>query len=100
MRLPFITVSVGLFFAAAGGALMYAARPKPIPTSSDEYKVLAQPRHPVTPEMWQQADAAKGNLAPNFTVTDTDGKSHNLSELTKDGPLFLYFVLDGCPCSI
>jgi peroxiredoxin len=98
MRLIYITVPVGILFAAAGGALIYAAKTSaPI---SDEYKVLAQPRHPVTPEMWKQADSAKGVAAPEFQITDTDGTVRTLDDLTKDRPLFLYFVLEGCPCSI
>jgi peroxiredoxin len=98
MRLAYITVPLGLAFACAGGALMMAA--KRATPASDNISVVAQPRHPVTPEMWKQADGAKGMLAPDFKVTDTDGKAHSLADLTKDRPLFLYFVLDGCPCSI
>ena len=101
MRLYYVTAPLGLLFALAGGALIYAAKNKPTPLPvANDYAVLEQPRHPVTPEMWKQADGAKGEIAPDFAVTDTDGTSHTLSDLTKTGPLFLYFVLEGCPCSI
>jgi len=32
-----------------------------------------------------------GDTAPDFTVTDTDGKKHTLSELVKQGPVILAF---------
>src|SRR6476659_47865 len=99
MRLIYITAPLGLLFACAGGALIYAAKTTP-PISSNEYKVLAQPRHPVTQHMWKQANGAKGEFAPDFTVTDIDGNKESLETLTQNGPLFIYFVLDGCPCSI
>lgn len=67
---------------------------------SNEWNVLAQPRHPVTPLMWKNADAARGVEAPEFQVIDTEGHPQSLGELTRKGPVFIYFVLQGCPCSI
>lgn len=32
-----------------------------------------------------------GDTAPDFTVTDTDGKQYTLSELVKQGPVILAF---------
>jgi len=32
-----------------------------------------------------------GETAPDFTVTDTDGKQHTLSHLVKQGPVILAF---------
>lgn len=32
-----------------------------------------------------------GDLAPDFTATDTDGKSHTLSEMVKEGSVILVF---------
>jgi peroxiredoxin len=32
-----------------------------------------------------------GDTAPDFTVTDTDGKSYTLSELVKQGPVIVAF---------
>lgn len=34
-----------------------------------------------------------GELAPEFTVTDTDGKSHTLSEMVNTGPVILAFIV-------
>ena len=38
-----------------------------------------------------------GVVAPDFTLTDPDGKSHTLSEALKDGPVLLAFYKDTCP---
>ena len=41
---------------------------------------------------------SKGNLAPDFTVTTTEGKKITLSELTKESkPVLLYFWASWCP---
>jgi peroxiredoxin Q/BCP len=32
-----------------------------------------------------------GETAPDFTVTDTDGKTHTLSEMVKQGPVIVAF---------
>jgi thioredoxin-dependent peroxiredoxin len=32
-----------------------------------------------------------GETAPDFTVTDTDGKSHTLPEMVKQGPVIVAF---------
>lgn len=32
-----------------------------------------------------------GDTAPDFTVTDTDGKTYTLSEMVKQGPVILAF---------
>lgn len=38
-----------------------------------------------------------GDKAPAFKATGTDGKTHTLASLSKDRPLLLYFIKDGCP---
>lgn len=68
--------------------------------SPDPSGILMVPRHPVTPEMWEDAKLRTDTPAPNFEVTDTTGKTHTLASLTGEKPLLLYFILDGCPCSI
>lgn len=35
--------------------------------------------------------------APDFSAKGTDGKTHTLKSLTKDGPVAFYFVKIGCP---
>lgn len=43
-------------------------------------------------------DGLKANsVAPAFSATGTDGKTHTLASLTKKGPVVFYFVNIGCP---
>jgi peroxiredoxin len=105
MRLAYITAPIGFITAAAGLGMMYVAKTHaaapPVALDSTEWKLApAEPRHAVTPEMWKKANGAIGMTAPDFTATDTGGQVQTLDDLTKNGPLFMYFVLDGCPCSI
>lgn len=97
MKAIHVTLPLGILLAVAGGALMVAAKS---PSLSTEWRLTEQPRHPVTPEMWKQADAAKGFPAPAFEATDTEGQQQSLASLTQKGPLFLYFALTDCPCTI
>jgi len=41
--------------------------------------------------------ANQGNLAPDFTVTTTEGKTVRLSDLTNDKPTVVYFFATWCP---
>lgn len=38
-----------------------------------------------------------GAIAPDFTAKACDGKTHTLSDLTKKGPVYLYFIKGSCP---
>lgn len=44
-----------------------------------------------------QDSVKRGANAPDFSAAGTDGKTHTLDSLTKDGPVFLYFIKIGCP---
>ena len=44
-----------------------------------------------------QSEKMVGKPAPEFSAKAADGSSHTLSSLTAKGPLFLYFIKDGCP---
>lgn len=54
--------------------------------------------HPVTLQMDQETKSWTQKLAPTFTTADTNGKQVWIGNLGK--PQFVYFVLDGCPCSM
>ena len=60
---------------------------------------FGQPRHPVTPEMTVKTDAVAKKVAPAFTVKDVVGKEVTLASPAAERPQFVYFVMDGCPCS-
>ncbi len=38
-----------------------------------------------------------GDKAPGFSAQGTDGKTHTLASLSKEAPVFLYFIKEGCP---
>jgi len=42
-------------------------------------------------------DNKVGKPAPEFSAKGSDGKTHTLKSLTANGPVFLYFIKDGCP---
>jgi peroxiredoxin len=57
------------------------------------------PRHWITADIRKQVAALAKTPAPTFTRTDTDGERIDLrAELAKK-PVFLIFIMDGCPCS-
>jgi len=69
------------------------------PQSSMFVDGKAPVRHSVTPEM-EKATAAEAKQAlPRFDVLDSEGKPVTLASGKADRPQFVYFVLDGCPCS-
>lgn len=41
--------------------------------------------------LFSSAVPQAGDVAPDFTVTDTDGKTHTLSEMVKTGPVIVAF---------
>jgi peroxiredoxin len=94
MRPIFFTLPLGCLFACLGG-LMYLSKLR-APVIDADFK----PRHPVTAEMQAEVDDRALKAAPAFSLKDQEGKTVTLSELHKGKPLFLYFILDGCPCSI
>lgn len=61
---------------------------------------FAEPeKHLVTPAMLAQTDAMARRSAPSFRARATDGATYDLADITKESPLVLVFIKDGCPCS-
>lgn len=91
-----ITLPAGLALASGGGLmLLLANRPH---TSGPTFEV-GQVRHLVTPEMSQGAKAQMKKVATGFATKDYEGKPVAIAPPHMDRPQFVYFVLDGCPCS-
>ena len=57
------------------------------------------PRHEVTKKMEAISGGWARKTAPAFEVT-TAGSAVSLAKLLEQGPVFLYFIKDGCPCSV
>lgn len=95
-RPMFLTIPFGVVLAVGGAALMVAAN---APQSSYFVDGKAPVRHSVTPEMEKATAAEAKQPLPQFTVTDSEGKPVTLADPKAAKPQFVYFVLDGCPCS-
>lgn len=87
MPLAFALAAAGAYMVASSNGVFEPAEP-------------TGPKHPVTPEMQAGVDQMMAQRAPTFALKDPKGKEWDLAKKTKDKPAFVYFVLDGCPCSI
>lgn len=86
----------GLALACAGAALIVAANR---PHSSETQDLVAPARHLVTPIMLRETAAETKKPAPAVHALDSEGKEVALGSTNALRPQFVYFVLDGCPCS-
>lgn len=62
--------------------------------------VEPKPRHPVTDKMWTEAKSLDNVAVPKFKLRDQFGKEQTLESLSEGKPLVLYFIKEGCPCSV
>jgi hypothetical protein len=100
MRPIFFALPAGLALACAGGALMLAAKAnRDLPRGIDPWLLPGAARHLVTPKMSAETAKASSNLLPTYRVGDSDGKTVVLAARGAARPQFVYFILDGCPCS-
>lgn len=49
--------------------------------------------------MAAETAAWKAKAAPSFSLADSTGTTWTLASLTKGKPLYLYFIINDCPCS-
>ncbi|MEQ1934453.1 MAG: redoxin domain-containing protein [Fimbriimonadaceae bacterium] len=92
MRAYYVTIPLSIAFAGAGVFLAWSAKGNTaIPAIS--------PVHPVSAEMEARARAKSAKKAPLFELSDSSGRDRKLSEFLSK-PTLLYFIKDGCPCSI
>jgi len=68
--------------------------------SAKQLQMRPQVDHPVTQEMSKVANSLSKTKAPDFSLLGTDGKEYNLTALTKDKPLLIFFVERECPCCL
>lgn len=89
----------GLTLGGLGLALAVVAKSGPGYAVVDAPIVSsAVPRHPVTPKMEKSVAVEKGKPAPVFALKDTRGRDVRIGD--SDRPQFVYFIQDGCPCSV
>jgi peroxiredoxin len=96
MRPIWITLPAGLAFAG-WGALLYMRSQMAF---GDQPVVGNLPKHPVTESMREKAEREARKPAPDFRLPDLQGKKWTLAEVQQGTPTFLYFVQNGCPCSV
>jgi len=65
----------------------------------DPSQITVLPRHPVTNEMLYSASCQSDKVAPFFKLQDVHGSPVQLGGAGAR-PQFVYFILDGCPCSV
>ena len=96
MNLRWAAISLALVLGIAGGFIVYLAKTQQTQVAGLD---LTQPRHPVTAELTKQAEAMAKTVAPFFRVQSTEGKPVLVGGKGPK-PQFIYFVKEGCPCSI
>lgn len=96
VRLAGFFVPFGISLAVVGGIIVYAAGQ---PGKPETPYIVAEVRHPVSDEMLLAAKAMSQKASPFFKVKDIHGINVQIGGQGKK-PQFVYFILDGCPCSI
>lgn len=105
-RLPnvkptYAVIALLVTLALIGAAVaMFANRPMAQGVTLNTSNLLDTPRHPVTNEMQQDADARAGMEAVDFTLTSDEGEKVAISSFWKDKPMVMVMMKDGCPCTI
>lgn len=79
---------------AAGLLSGCSLRPEEPPTMES-----SGPKHPVTEKMRTVTEKLALQPAPDFSAPDAKGVVRRLDDWLKAGPVVLYAIKDGCPCS-
>jgi hypothetical protein len=102
MKLATFFVPLGVSLAVAGGIMVYVGL-KPASAAELDRAAMAnivnEVRHPVSDQMLLQAKSMSERAAPFFKVKDVHGIDVQIGGQGKR-PQFIYFILDGCPCSL
>lgn len=90
----FAFLCLGLFYA---WARLEAESDESV--AGNQVIVTGTQKHRVTPAMLESSKQMATQSAPVFQTEATDGKRYHLDTLTKEGPILLIFIKEGCPCS-
>lgn len=100
MKLRVVTIPLGCLLACLGGLVWIQAKARSETPYSDSVNIItSQPRHLITAQMLTETEAMHNALEKNFKVADVKGSVIELASTTAPRPQFVYFVVDGCPCS-
>ena len=97
VKLSYLAIPLGLALACAGGLMMVLANQ---PHVIEAPIISSEPRHLVTAKMMEIASGWLNKEAPDFAAKDFGGHPVALGGESRAHPQFLYFIKDGCPCSI
>jgi len=97
MRPIYITLPAGLALASAGGLMMLQAQQ---PHVSGAPKLNPKTFHAITEKMQKEAKSWAAKPAPGFETEDFEGKPVTIASPQGRRPQFVYFIMDGCPCSV
>lgn len=87
-------------FGIASAALLLGCGKPGTTSQPNSDPVVSGPRHPVTDKMKKVSDAFSKVKAPDFAAESLDTtETVKLDDLLAVGPVVLYSILDGCPCS-
>lgn len=92
IRLAKLSLAVSALLFSAGAVLLYAAHTR--------VEIEPDPIHPITNPMLEAAALETDTAAPNLVRKTTEGDTIDLSKLSKNGPVYLVFIKDNCPCSV
>jgi peroxiredoxin len=94
-RLILLLLAVSALGAGSYYALVRSAGPRPaVQASAND-----PDKHVVTSSILNASDTMSRQPAPTFGLKGTDGTTYDLAALTKEAPVVLCFIKDGCPCS-
>ncbi len=96
MRLIWLTAPAGMALACVGLLLMRVGNGPHY--SSDDIKI-GEPRHLISEQMFAETAALANKQEPTISTKDTTGKAWTLAPKHGDRPQYIYFIVDGCPCS-
>lgn len=94
MRTALISGVIALLLTVSGLFLALQAANRNVQNFS------TTPVHPVTPDMNEEAAKMARQAAPEFKLKDPDGNEFTLKGISDGRPTLVYFIKDGCPCSI
>jgi hypothetical protein len=90
------SIALGIAYAGA----RFRAEIGPVPEPAQTIIISSAGSHKVTPEMLATTTGMTEQVAPAFRAEGSDGKDYSLAEMSRDGPMALLFIKDGCPCSV
>ena len=100
MRAIWVTIPAGCLLACLGGLMWIQAKARSETPYSNSVNIInSQPRHLITTQMVAETEAKHNAVEPTFITKDVKGTTVIIGDHSGPRPQFVYFVVDGCPCS-